>query len=158
MSHRLPQTYDSAHALFTAGYISDTTIDQGTWLTNFAADTGIYNVECPMQRPGFNTVCRDGNSARFGWCNNVGGQNCHGDNADSDGSIGIGLTGQNGGNTGAGHSCWFAADHSNGNLACTGATIPTWIYVDMVRPTTQPPVLIMKAVSNLFVYTHPLWE
>lgn len=50
---------------------------------------------CNMQRPGFNTVCNDGNKARWGFCDNIPSQSCQpNDNQDSDRAIGIGLAGQ----------------------------------------------------------------
>ena len=44
---------------------------------------------------GFNTQCAQGNSARWGFCNNVPRQDCQtADSDDADGVIGFGLTGQ----------------------------------------------------------------
>lgn len=129
INHRLQQTYESAHELFTAGFIRDESIDQAAWLTAFEAGNR-DNVLCPMQLPGFNTQCRHDNEARFGWCNNQPGQPCQsGDGQDADGAIGIGLRGQvggrglNGGSTGAGITDLFSG---------TARTIPTWIYVEEV--------------------------
>lgn len=136
ITHPLQDTYESAHALFTAGFIRDTTIDQTTWLTNFEAGSA-ENVLCPMQRPGFNSQGRDNNKARFGWLNNVGGQSCQsGDNQDADGAIGIGLHGQGGeggGGTGAGHTNGFTFQSCRRCIISNVSfTIPTWVYVQEV--------------------------
>ena len=50
---------------------------------------------CNMQRPGFNTICNDGNKARWGFCDNIESQACQpSDTNDADRAIGIGLAGQ----------------------------------------------------------------
>ena len=48
-----------------------------------------------LARPGFNIQCKDGNKARWGYCNNCKTQDCQEeDENDADGAIGIGLAGQ----------------------------------------------------------------
>ena len=47
-----------------------------------------------MQLPGFNVECKNGNKARWGYCNNCKTQGCQtNDNDDADAAIGIGLSG-----------------------------------------------------------------
>ena len=61
--------------------------------------------DCQPQLPGFNTVCRDGNAARWGYCNNIPEQACQtADGDDADGVIGFGLLGQDCCPMGAGHT------------------------------------------------------
>ena len=56
----------------------------------FAGVTGYK--ECEPQRPGFNTVCADGNHARWGYCVNIPSQACQAaDTDDADGVMGFGL-------------------------------------------------------------------
>jgi hypothetical protein len=158
MDHRLGFTWNSAHDLFTAGDIRDESIDQGAWLSAFEAGNR-GNVLCPMQKAGFNSRCKDGNRVRFGWCNNIHTQACQSeDHNDADGVIGIGLHGQGGGHTGAGHTNGFA---NNDVTSGTERTIPTWIYVGYeapVSPAVHHGVLVMKAVTDLFNYNSPYWE
>ena len=67
--------------------------------------------ECGMQRPGFNTECRDNNKARWGYCVNCENQGCQlDDGSDADASIGIGLQGQSTSEEmGAGWTEYFAS-------------------------------------------------
>ena len=70
--------------------------------------------DCEMQRPGFNTRCNDGNNARWGYCNNVPSQECQtADHHDSDGVIGVGLTGQDCCPMGAGYTSYVVSDSAN---------------------------------------------
>ena len=86
-----------------------------------------------MQRPGFNSEMPGGNhKARFGFCWNTKSQVCDagGDNGDSDGCIGIGLTSQKvtnpskyGKGVGAGWT-YYITDSHNGRK-------PAWVYVTL---------------------------
>ena len=119
--HHFMKKYDSAKALFSAGYIRDEYLDKGGILSAFGPAEGKYK-DCPMQRPGnsmcnssrcvvarsscavvvdasvrpgFNIECKDGNKARWGFCNNCQSQPCQNeDSDDADAAIGIGLAGQ----------------------------------------------------------------
>ena len=63
-----------------------------------------------MQRPGFNIECKDGNKARWGYCNNCAKQKCQEkDSNDADAAIGIGLAGQATNEMGAGWTNYFAS-------------------------------------------------
>ena len=69
-----------------------------------------------MQRPGFNIACKDGNYARWGFCNNIPSQKCQElDTDDSDAAIGIGLIGsaKKVVEMGAGWTQYFASDIPN---------------------------------------------
>lgn len=141
MDHTLPQTYGSARELFTAGYIEDNTMDKGLWKTNFEATTAM---DCVIQKSGFNIECEEGwgvdhaAKARFGWCMDTGSKCKKTAANDADGSIGIGLQGQDlkssavTNKIGAGHTCLFAVSkqwNTGSGHVCTDRQIPTWIYV-----------------------------
>ena len=121
VEHIFSKKYDSAKALFSAGYIRDAKVDKEGILSAFGPDKGSYK-DCPMQRPGnsicnssrcvvacsscafvvdasvrpgFNIECKDGNKARWGFCNNCRSQPCqNADTDDADAAIGIGIAGQ----------------------------------------------------------------
>lgn len=65
--HAFLEPISSAKELFTGPYRREGVQDH-EMLEIFAA-TG-HN-DCEPQRPGFNTQCRDGNRARWGYCNNI---------------------------------------------------------------------------------------
>lgn len=73
VEHLVGQRYDNARSLFSAGYIRDDTFSRQDFLTTFGPPAGDYQ-DCPMQRPGFNIECHDGNKARWGFCLNCAGQ------------------------------------------------------------------------------------
>lgn len=78
-------------------------------------------------RPGFNIQCNDGNWARWGYCNNVVSQGCHGDDDDADASIGIGLHGQSTDppEMGAGYTYYFSYD--NGAYGPVSKSVWLWV-------------------------------
>ena len=51
VDHVFSREYDSARALFSAGYIRDSRVDQNGILDAFGPPSGTYQ-NCPMQRPG----------------------------------------------------------------------------------------------------------
>ena len=109
VEHAFGTTYSSATALFSAGYLRDESVDQAGFLSAFGAVPGTY-ADCPMQRPGFNIQCNDGNKARWGWCGNCANQGCQiADNNDADYALGIGLAGQSTTEMGAGWTNYFAS-------------------------------------------------
>merc|ERR1719379_44710 len=106
--HEFDQTFPSAMDLFSAGYIRDPTLEQSNFEKLFSA-TNSGRKNCGMQRPGANIVCKDGQKARFGFCNNIPSQGCQtSDSNDSDASIGIGLVGNHKDQVGAGWTKDFA--------------------------------------------------
>merc|ERR1712159_359471 len=89
--HTFSKTFKSARELFSSGYIRDSKLDQKGIEAAFAASG---HKKCGMQRPGFNIVCKDGQKARWGFCNNIPSQGCQtSDSNDSDAAIGVGLVG-----------------------------------------------------------------
>jgi hypothetical protein len=94
VEHKFTRDYANAKALFAAGYLRDKTVDQKGILKAFGPAKDSYQ-SCPMQRPGFNIQCNDGNKARWGYCTNCASQPCqNADTNDADAAIGIGLAGQ----------------------------------------------------------------
>jgi len=94
VEHKFTRDYANAKALFAAGYLRDKTVDQKGILKAFGPAKDSYQ-SCPMQRPGFNIQCNDGNKARWGYCTNCASQPCqNADSNDADAAIGIGLAGQ----------------------------------------------------------------
>ena len=101
---------------------------------NWAAVFGASGQQdCPPQSPGFNTMCADGNAARWGYCNNVPDQGCQSDGADSDGVIGFGLKGQDCCPMGAGHTSFFVSDTNLGSSAGNEMRKQAWIMVRKLR-------------------------
>ena len=62
VTHVFSQRYESAKALFSAGYIRDESVDKDGILSNFGPVEGTYRV-CPMQRPG--SACPRVRSQKF---------------------------------------------------------------------------------------------
>jgi len=110
VEHTFDKTWANAKELFSAGYIRDADLDRDGILSAFGPTPGSYQ-DCPMQRPGFNIKCHDGNWARFGFCLNCASQGCQNDDGnDADASIGVGLKGQStGSEMGAGWTQYFAS-------------------------------------------------
>lgn len=109
VEHRFEKEWSNARTLFSSGYIREPKLDRNGILKIFAPKKGWYQ-DCPMQRPGFNIRCHDGNWARWGFCLNCQAQGCqNSDNNDADASIGVGLHGQATGNMGAGWTNYFAS-------------------------------------------------
>jgi hypothetical protein len=115
-TYELGATYTSAQSLFSSGFIRSLnlgygsgTADEGkrawtdlflppgtaTWYDWFWNGNGGGN--CTMQRPGINTVCKDHNRARIGYCVNSYWERCQpNDDDDADSPVGIGLKTQRG--------------------------------------------------------------
>jgi len=118
----------SATELFNAGEIREN-LPQDSILSAFAPQEGHYQV-CPMQRPGFNIQCNDGNKARMGFCLNCQSQPCQNlDSNDADASIGIGLAGQSTpSEMGAGWTNYFAS--GPGTCSANSMTYKAaWVWV-----------------------------
>ena len=103
----LRSTAPTALELFsTSSYINDTKINQEVWDDLFgqtAATCGenqCFINGCSMGYAGFNTMCPDGNRARWGYCDNLPTEDCL--TTDSDRAIGIGLQGASAGLIGVG--------------------------------------------------------
>jgi len=130
VTHQFSKSYDSAKALFSAGYIRDQTVKRDEILKAFGVTPGSYQ-DCPMQRPGFNIKCHDNNWARWGFCFNCASQGCqNSDSNDADASIGIGLRGQstNPPEMGAGWTEYFAS--GKGTCSANSKTYKyVWIWV-----------------------------
>jgi len=127
--HVFSEVVENAGALFGGGYRREG-VGLATGFPALFRASG--HKDCPPQLPGFNTVCRDGNAARWGYCNNVPEQACQdGAGDDADGAIGLGLVGQDCCPIGAGHTNFFVSnDNSAGNELRTQA----WVLVrDCVR-------------------------
>lgn len=131
--------WNNGLALFNSGYIRDTRTTQEEFLAAFAPAPGSYQ-DCPMQRPGFNVQCKDGNSARWGYCLNCQSQKCQSkDTDDADAAIGIGLTGQDdkgGSAMGAGWTEYFAS----GAATCSPNSAQfkrVWLWVLNLTETTK---------------------
>jgi hypothetical protein len=129
VEHKFNRDYANAKALFSAGYIKDKTVDQKGILKVFGPAKDSYQ-SCPMQRPGFNIQCNDGNKARWGYCTNCQSQPCqNADSNDADASIGIGLAGQSTPRQmGAGWTNYFAS----GKGTCNANSMTekrVWFYV-----------------------------
>eukprot|EP00439_Symbiodinium_sp_Y106_P049113 s3512_g6.t1 len=130
VTHVFSRRYSSARALFSAGYIRDSSVDQAGFLHAFGPPSGSYQ-NCPMQRPGFNIQCKDGNKARWGFCNNCKSQPCqNSDSHDADSAIGIGLAGQaTSPEMGAGWTTYFTT--SGNTCGSPGKSYKqVWLWVD----------------------------
>jgi len=146
--------WNSARELFSSGYnrrsdFSATMGELHAALTAFGLNDSMYqeganSKNCAPQRPGFNSMCNNGNYVRFGYCNNLECQACQeADSDDADGVVGIGIRGQGSativmadGTTdiqaGAGYSQMFALSP---NMECTTVTVnalSAFVYVDTV--------------------------
>jgi len=121
MEHSLPSRHVSALSLFSSGYIPDDSFDRDSLLGILGAEPGSYR-DCEMQRPGFNIICRDGNRARFGYCNNIREQPCSTNGGDADATFGFGLSGQSSPDVGAGWTFYAVEPRAPGlrNM---------WLYV-----------------------------
>ena len=133
VQHDMGKTWASARALLSAGYIRDSNLAQEGFLAAFKPKQGSYQ-NCPMQRPGFNIQCNDGNKARWGYCNNCAAQGCqNSDGHDADSSIGIGLAGQSTPvQMGAGWTNYFAS----GKGTCSPNSMTwkqVWLSVDALN-------------------------
>jgi len=129
VEHKFTRDYANAKALFAAGYIRDSNLDQTNILKTFGPAKDSYQ-DCPPQRPGFNIECNDGNKARWGYCNNCQSQPCqNSDSNDADAAIGIGLAGQSTPRQmGAGWTNYFAS--GKGTCAANSMTSKqVWFYV-----------------------------
>ncbi|CAE6968500.1 rihA [Symbiodinium natans] len=150
--HHFMKKYDSAKALFSAGYIRDEYLDKGGILSAFGPAEGKYK-DCPMQRPGFNIECKDGNKARWGFCNNCQSQPCQNeDSDDADAAIGIGLAGQRTSTeVGAGWTAYFAS----GSCSPTSTTFkPVWLWVSSLANWK----LVLKVGKTAKLgFSSPLW-
>merc|ERR1712048_1201570 len=133
--HTFSKTYKSARELFSSGYIRDAKLDQKGIEAAFAASG---HKKCGMQRPGFNIVCKDGQKARWGFCNNIPSQGCQtSDSNDSDAAIGIGLVGNFKFPVGAGWTKDFAGKNKAVNRQA-------WVYVDKKQYDFVPIMKIME--------------
>lgn len=130
VTHDFNCAWQSARQLFSDGFIRDVAVNQTDFLKAFAAPAGKY-AECPMQMPGFNVVCKDGNKARWGYCANCASQDCQkGDDADADATIGIGLAGQGmSQEMGAGWTAMFAQGAETCDATDMGTSKNVWLYV-----------------------------
>jgi len=145
--HEFKSDFPSARALFSAGYIRDPTLSQSNFEDIFSAQSS-GRKNCGMQRPGANIVCKDGQKARFGFCNNIPSQGCQtSDNSDSDAAIGIGLVGNFKDSVGAGWTKDFA-----GKSKIVYKKV--WLYTKPPKPWT----LVMKIMSGgTFGYNSAYW-
>eukprot|EP00439_Symbiodinium_sp_Y106_P057072 s365_g8.t1 len=131
--HDFSKRYSSARALFSAGYIRDESVDKDGILSSFGPVKGSYR-DCPMQRPGFNIECKDGNKARWGFCANCPSQACQSsDSNDADAAIGIGIAGQSTDTElGAGWTAYFAS--GAGTCHANSKTFkPVWLWVNSLN-------------------------
>ena len=90
-AHAFEEPIENAAALFGGPHRRE-----GVIMDDFLHVFGVQGYrECEPQCPGFNTVCSDGNHARWGFCVNIPSQNCQAnDSDDADGVIGFGIEGQ----------------------------------------------------------------
>jgi hypothetical protein len=113
--------------------------------------------DCEPQRPGFNTQCADGNSARWGFCNNIPSQGCQIHDADdADAVIGIGLEGQDCCPMGAGWTNYFVNSNANGG---SEQRLQAFIKV-RAAPDCVPPgwtVVLKTDGDDTFQYSSPHW-
>jgi hypothetical protein len=131
VEHTFASIWPSAKELFSAGEIRDKDVSQVGILRAFAPTRGSYR-DCPMQEPGFNIECRDGNKARWGYCAACPSRNCQADGGDADATIGVGLAGQNTGEMGAGWTQYFAS--GAGSCSANSKTSKNaWIWLEMAH-------------------------
>ncbi|CAE7227109.1 unnamed protein product, partial [Symbiodinium sp. CCMP2456] len=137
VKHTFKKKYKSAKELFTSGYIRDTTVDRDGILATFGPAAGSFQ-DCPMQRPGFNIECNDGNKARWGFCLNCASQGCQNDDSnDADAAIGIGIAGQaTDTELGGGWTAYFAS--GKGTCSANSKTFKSvWLWVSSGK-TSKP--------------------
>jgi endonuclease I len=132
---------NSSRELFSGSYRRRDDINQNSFEAVFGSDqlrVASNSTQC-MQRPGFNTQCKGGNKARFGFCGNLPAQPCQpNDNDDADFAIGIGLSGQANGRAagseamltqmGAGYTDYFA-DNTPGAPGSSSKSFQAWVFV-----------------------------
>lgn len=131
--HSFESPWSSALALFSAGYVRDTSVDQAGMVQAFGATPGSYRT-CPMMKPGFNLECAANNRARWGFCANCPSQRCHEEGEDADAAVGIGLTGQSSDPVGAGWTSYFAS----GGGTCEASSTThrdVWLWVENMNIT-----------------------
>ena len=88
VQHTFDHSVLNAASLFGGDYVS-VGVDRDEFVQVFGP---AGQRDCAPQRPGFNVQCVDGNSARWGFCNNAPSQPCQPlDTQDSDGVLGFGL-------------------------------------------------------------------
>ena len=151
--------WNSAKELFSSGHrrisesaFADTKQQIADALSAMGISEDQHQSQCPAQKPGFNSVCADGNKVRFGYCANFKCNDCKAHNQDADGVVGIGIKGQyttesgpgiemaNGSfdfKAGAGVSQFFSLGD---DLVCTVdamnlrrvPAMSAWVYVDTV--------------------------
>ncbi|CAE7675692.1 unnamed protein product [Symbiodinium pilosum] len=124
--HTFSKPWNSAKALFSSGYNRDATVDRDGILSKFGVTKGTYQ-DCPMQRPGFNIQCNDGNKG----CQND-------DSKDADAAIGIGIAGQSTPTEmGAGWTQFLAS----GAGACNANSMKfkkAWLWVASLEASSKP--------------------
>jgi len=154
--HAFLDPIPSARALFTGPFRREGVQDQE--LREVFGPEGYR--ECEPQRPGFNTVCKDGNHARWGYCNNVPHQDCQiGDTDDADGVIGIGIEGQDCCAIGAGWTNWFVNNQRDGGAE---ARLQAWVKVRAAKDCVPPGWTVVMKMSDAdrdetFAYSSPHW-
>ena len=122
----------NAAALFDGSFRREG-VDQAEWVSAFQPSG---HRSCGMQRPGFNTVCRDNNRARWGFCNNIPNQNCQtSDGDDADAAIGVGLHGQDCCPIGAGYTNYFVSNTPDSGRE---KRVQAWILVADTVGATYP--------------------
>ena len=143
-----------AAALFDGPYRRQGVV-QDEWDVVF--DPSGQNEACGMQRPGFNTVCADGNFARWGYCANIPSQECQEDDSnDADAVIGVGLQGQDCCPMGAGYTNYFVSDSADGGQE---ARMQVWIQVRVARPRVPAgwTVVLKTNGDDTMQYNSPYW-
>jgi len=179
--YHLDQEYESARALFSAGYINDPNFGGETddvtaeeakhgWTDLFIPpddaqyDTfwnGGHGHGCDMQRPGINTQCNDGNWARIGYCVNLPDQGCQpADSEDADSAIGVGLKLQDypiDSNAPFGQYALYV-----GNEYVDDHQKQAWIFIpgegEVIVPYQEDTVLMkLRAGSDVFDYESSYW-
>ena len=155
---------NSAQALFSGPFRRRNDLDRNTFERLFADDgmNSSYQADSScMQRPGFNTVCRGDNKARFGFCGNAPNQPCQSDdNDDSDFAIGLGVSGQANGRSvgsesasislGAGYTDYFASSNP-GAPGSSARGFQTWVFVLAPGSDIQSEIFPPPSPSYLYV-------
>lgn len=148
------RVFDNAVQLFNGKYNREG-VDATVWHKLFGVSG---HRSCNPQMPGFNAVGKGGNAARWGYLNNIPAQGCQGHTADSDGTLGIGIEGQDCCTAGAGWTNYFVNNRANGGKH---SRQQAWISVKQTIPgkgeTDWVLILKTKAGSNKFQYDSPYW-